>query len=141
MKKKSLFKIKITYNAPVTLTFCIICTLILLLGSTVLKKYSLIQNFFSVPGSSKSLVPFNFHSPLDYLRLFTHIFGHESFAHLLANFSFILLLGPLLEERYGSVILALMITVTALVTGVLNACLIPSPLMGSSGIADRKSVV
>jgi membrane associated rhomboid family serine protease len=49
--------------------------------------------------------------------------------------SFILLLGPLLEDRYGSGMLALMMTVTALVTGVINACFIPAPLAGSSGIA------
>ena len=49
--------------------------------------------------------------------------------------SFILLLGPMLEERYGSGILSLMMVVTALVTGVLNACFSTFPMVGSSDIA------
>ena len=71
-----------------------------------------------VPGSAKCPVPFNFKSVLDYVKLFTHVLGHVSWGHVMGNLSFILLLGPLLEERYGSPMLALMMTVTALVTGV-----------------------
>jgi len=134
MKKKFRFPLKLKYNAPVTITFFLICAAILICNN-IFKDLNITEKFFSVPGSSKSLVPFDWHSPLDYIRLFTHVFGHSDFSHLIANFSFILLLGPLLEERYGSAILALMMSVTALVTGVLTACLIPTPLMGSSGIA------
>ena len=42
------------------------------------------------------------------------------------------MLGPELEERYGSPVLALMLAVSALVTGVLNACLSPAPVFGAS---------
>lgn len=132
--KKS-FKIRITYNAPVILTFCFICTILFALDTYALKNIELIKNYFTVPGSAKCPIPFNFKSAIDYIKLFTHVLGHSSWDHLLGNISFILLLGPLLEERYGSAMIALMITVTALVTGVLNACLIPSPLLGASGIA------
>lgn len=128
-------KIRITYNAPWTLTFCLICALILVLDSTVLSGKNIMQTIFCVPGSPKSSMPFNLKSPFDYARIFLHIFGHENWSHFLGNFSFILLLGPLLEERYGTPSIILMSAVTALVTGVLNACFIPSPLMGSSGIA------
>lgn len=132
--KKS-FKIRITYNAPVILTFCFICTAVFVLDAFVFKSTGLIKNYFTVPGSAKCPVPFNFKSAFDYLKLFTHVFGHSGWEHLVGNLSFLLLLGPLLEERYGSAMIALMIAVTALVTGVLNACLIPSPLLGASGIA------
>lgn len=124
---------KITYNAPITLTFALICAAILLMNDLLLGK-NLIPAIFTAPGSQHSPSPFNWKSPLDYIRLFTHVFGHSDWNHLLGNLSFILLLGPLMEERYGSPTLALMLTVTALVTGVLNACIIPSSLLGASGI-------
>lgn len=130
MKKKW----HITYNAPVTLTFALVCAVILLLNDFLLKK-SLIPAIFTAPGSPKSPHPFNWQSPLDYIRLFTHVLGHSDWNHLIGNLSFILLLGPLMEERYGSPALALMMVVTAFVTGVLNACIIPSALLGASGIA------
>jgi membrane associated rhomboid family serine protease len=125
---------KITYNAPVSLTFALLCVVILLLNDFLLGKH-LIPAIFTAPGSAKSASPFNWQSPVDYIRLFTHVFGHSDWNHLIGNLSFILLLGPLMEERYGSPAIALMMTVTAFVTGVLNACAIPSSLLGASGIA------
>ena len=130
MKKR----FRVTYNAPVTLSFAIICTLILLLDQLVLNS-KLIPALFIVPGNAKAAVSFNWAVPLDYIRLFTHVFGHDGWIHLLNNLAFILLLGPLMEERYGSPMVCLMMAVTAFVTGVINVCFIPSSLMGASGIA------
>lgn len=127
-------KFKVTYNAPVTLTFALISVLILFLNETLFQKH-LIPALFIAPGCQGSGFAFNWHSALDYFRLFSHVFGHADWNHLLSNFGFILLLGPILEERYGSLILLIMILVTAFVTGIINACLIPAALMGSSGIA------
>jgi membrane associated rhomboid family serine protease len=47
----------------------------------------------------------------------------------------ILLIGPLLEEKYGSGKLLEMIIVTAIATGLLNAFLFSNSLIGGSGIA------
>jgi membrane associated rhomboid family serine protease len=117
---------RITYNAPVTLTLAITSSLILvadqLTGST------LTQTFFSV-GSTMDTSRF-----VDYLRLFAHVLGHADWGHLLTNFAFILLLGPILEEKYGSLTLLVMILVTALVTGLLNVLLLKTGLLGASGI-------
>ncbi len=129
MKKK----LKVTYNAPVTLTFAILCVLILLMNDFLLGKH-LIPALFTAPARIGKEGGFNYKSLLDYFRLFLHIFGHTDWNHLLGNFSFILLLGPLMEERYGSKMVALMFVVTAFVTGVINVCLIPNPLLGASGI-------
>ncbi|MBQ8678699.1 MAG: rhomboid family intramembrane serine protease [Treponema sp.] len=129
MKKK----LKVTYNAPVTLTFAIICLVILLMNDFLLGKH-LIPAIFTAPARIGTEGGFNYKSFLDYLRLFFHIFGHTDWNHLLGNFSFVLLLGPLMEERYGSKMVALMFVVTAFVTGVINVCLIPHPLLGASGI-------
>lgn len=130
---KSKLKFKITYNAPVTLTFVIICALLFLVDQKLLGG-KFIPSFLTAPAKSGVEGGFNPSSFAHYLRLFFHVTGHIDLNHLLGNLSFVLLLGPLLEERYGSKMLCLMMLVTALVTGVINSCLIPLPLCGASGI-------
>ncbi len=132
-KKSKAGKLHICYNAPVTLTFSLMATFVLLLDTYVIP--GLTGAIFTATGKIGSAFPFNWKSILDYIRLFTHVLGHADWSHLIGNLSFVLLLGPLLEERYGSRMLLLMMTVTAFVTGVLNACFIPSGLLGASGIA------
>ncbi|EPF26424.1 hypothetical protein HMPREF1221_01138 [Treponema socranskii subsp. paredis ATCC 35535] len=126
-------KIRVTYNAPVTLTFAVICTLIMLLDTYVFDRH-LAAALFIIPGGKYSSHPFDWKAPLDYFRLFSHVFGHADWQHLIANMSLVLLLGPIIESRYGSRVLALVITITALVTGVINACLITHPEMGASDV-------
>lgn len=133
-KKTSILKkIHISYNAPVTLTFALAAVFIMLLDT--LLKGTVIPSLFSAPGGAASPAPFNVRAPLDYLRLILHVFGHADWNHLVSNLAFILLLGPVIEERYGSAILSLMILTTSLVTGVLNACFSPLPMLGASDIA------
>ncbi len=118
---------RIKYNAPTTLTFTLISGLVLLLSGTLLP--GLTQSWFSTPA------PFRANQAQDYVRLFTHVLGHANIEHYLSNFSFILLLGPILELSYGSLSLLLMMAVTALVTGGLNVFLFPNTiLLGASGV-------
>jgi membrane associated rhomboid family serine protease len=117
---------RITYNAPVTLTFAITSSLVLVADQ--LTGSQLTARFFSVAGTMDT------RNIVDYLRLFTHILGHADWGHLLSNFAFILLLGPILEEKYGSMLLLLMILVTALVTGLLNVLFFKTGLLGASGV-------
>lgn len=126
-------KIRVTYNAPVTLSFAVICTVIMLLDVFLFNKH-LSNALFIIPGGRNSIHPFDWKSPIDYFRLFSHIFGHSNWAHLISNMSLILLLGPILEDRYGSPMLTLMMITTSLVTGVINACFITVPEMGASDI-------
>ena len=126
-------KIRVTYNAPVTLTFVVICTVIMLLDTYVFDRH-LAAALFIIPGGKYSSHPFDWKAPLDYFRLFSHVFGHADWQHLISNMSLVLLLGPIIESRYGSRVLALVITITALVTGVINACLITHPEMGASSV-------
>jgi membrane associated rhomboid family serine protease len=67
-------------------------------------------------------------------RLVSHIAGHQNWAHFMGNFTFILLLGPMLEEKYGSGRLLAMILFTGFITGVLNILFFSTGLMGASGI-------
>lgn len=117
-------RIRISYNAPVVLTFALLAVGVFILGEVVSKD--IIRDWFVAKPS--------LHRTSDYLGLVTHILGHANWQHLLGNFMLILLLGPLLEERYGSLSLLVMIVVTALVTGVLNLALFNTGLLGASGI-------
>lgn len=119
---------RIKYNAPTTLTFSFVCAVVLLLSQTLLP--SLTTALFMVPGKGG----FSAKDPLNWLRLFTHVIGHADWTHLISNMSFILLIGPILEQIYGSLSLWAMLAITALVTGVLNILLFPTALMGASGI-------
>lgn len=132
-RKSKSQRLHVTYNAPVTLTFSLMATAVLLLNQYVVPGVTSLV--FTAPGRVGSDFAFNWKNVFDYIRLFTHVLGHADWSHLIGNLSFVLLLGPLLEERYGSGMLALMMVVTAFVTGVLNACFISRGLLGASGIA------
>jgi membrane associated rhomboid family serine protease len=60
--------------------------------------------------------------------------GGADWNHLVGNFSIILLIGPILEEKYGSKKLLIMILVTALITAVINNIFLDSGVLGASGI-------
>jgi len=119
---------RVRYNAPVVLTFAFISAAVLVLSQTVFR--SLTEQWFMVPGKSG----FNPYSPRCWVTLVTHVFGHANWSHLVSNFSFILLIGPILEETYGSLSLIVMIFITALVTGILNVLFFPLGLLGASGV-------
>lgn len=116
---------RLNYNSPVILTYTIVSLIALLLGYwTNLNSTRL---FFTVYRSSLK-------DPLFYIRLFGHIFGHINFEHFLSNFTIILIVGPMLEEKYGSKRLLLMGGATALITGILNLLFSSYALLGASGI-------
>jgi membrane associated rhomboid family serine protease len=87
-------------------------------------------NWFMVPGKG-NFSPSSFRN---WVTLLSHAAGHSGWSHLFSNFSLILLIGPMLEESYGSLALLAMIAITALITGVLNVLLFLDPLYGASGV-------
>jgi membrane associated rhomboid family serine protease len=115
-----------TYNAPVTLTFALSAFAIRLFDA--MTGLPLTYVLFALPPG------FDWAEPLNYWRLVAHVFGHRDFTHLTANFAIILLVGPILEEKYGAKRLLIMGLITALATGLMNALLFPTGLMGASGI-------
>ncbi len=117
--------VRLTYNSPVILTFSLACVAIWLLGIGIPN--------FQVQFFSASPV-LSFSHPWTLIGLLTHCLGHANWNHLLSNLTLILLLGPLVEEKYGSRVLLVLIGITALITGVSNALLFNSGLMGASGI-------
>ena len=119
-------KMKITFNSPIVLGFAAIC-----LVATILNYITL--------GSSNQLLFMTYHSslssPMTYLRFLTHVFGHGDWTHFIGNISYILLLGPMLEEKYTSKVLVVVIAITAVVTGLINYVFFwQYALCGASGV-------
>lgn len=119
-------KLKITFNAPVVLSLAAISFIATLLN-------------YVTGGASGRVLFMTYHSPLSspmtWIRAFTHIFGHADWTHLIGNMSYLLLLGPMLEEKYSSQTLAGVIAVTAVVTSVVNYIFFPGiALCGASGV-------
>jgi len=123
MKQK---RIKIVLNAPVILTFALACLIVTGLG--IMSGGRIVQAYFMTYKSSMS-------SPLTYLRAFTHVLGHSGWTHFFGNISLILLLGPMLEEKYGQKRIIAIIAVTALATAIINTLFFPgTALCGASGV-------
>lgn len=122
MKKR----LKITFNAPVVLSIGAI-SLIALLLNNMTKGYTN-EMFFMTYRSS-------FVNPLTYLRFVTHVFGHADWEHFIGNMAYILLLGPILEEKYKSSNIVGVVFITAVVTALVNYFFFPTvALCGASGL-------
>ena len=70
-----------------------------------------------------------------YLRLMTYPFVHADMSHLVSNMTLLLVLGPILEERYGAKMLGVGMLVTAIVAGIFQIIFARgTALVGCSGI-------
>ena len=117
---------KIDYNAPVTLSFAIAALLALFLGWVTNGLTT--RELFCVYGSSWAY-------PLTYVRLFGHVLGHSGWQHFFNNVLYLLIVGPAVEEKYGSRNLLIAMIVTAFVSGAAHLVLAPgTALLGASGI-------
>lgn len=90
-------------------------------------------------GKITQIVFMTYHSsltnPMTYVRFITHIFGHSGWSHFIGNASYLLLLGPMLEEKYGSKELIEVIGITAIATGLVNYIFFWNVgLCGASGV-------
>ncbi|HZK27620.1 MAG TPA: rhomboid family intramembrane serine protease [Thermoclostridium sp.] len=117
---------RIHYNSPVILTYTFTSLIALVLG--YITNMVSTRLLFSVYKGSLGDIFF-------YVRLFGHVLGHANWEHFANNFLIILLVGPMLEVKYGSKSMIGMIAITAFVTGVLNVVSSNAVLLGASGIA------
>ena len=123
MKKR---KIIFQYNAPTTLTFSLLALAVLALdkftgGASTMKYFCV----YRAPLTD----------PLTYLRFFTHVLGHADLSHFTGNILLLLVLGPTLEERYGSRTILLTVVITSFVAGLVQYIFFPgTALLGASGI-------
>lgn len=119
-------KLKLSFNSPVILSFAILCFAAMVLNFVTRGLAN--QAFFSVYRSSLL-------SPLTYVRLFGHVLGHAGWEHFFGNITLILVVGPLLEEKYGSANMLFVILATALATGLVHFIFFPRlGLLGASGV-------
>ena len=119
-------KRSITFNSPVVLSFVII-------------SFGVMVANYLTAGLSNQTLFVTYHSsllsPMTYVRFFTHVLGHAGWSHYIGNMMYMLLLGPMLEEKYGSRALIEVILITGLVTGLVNWLLFPGvALCGASGV-------
>lgn len=119
-------KTKISFNAPVVLIFSFMCLLVTLLG--ILTGGQSTRALFMTYHSSLS-------SPLTYVRFFTHVLGHDGWNHFMGNVAYLLLLGPMIEEKYGSKAIVELIGLTAIITAFVNYLFFwHAGLCGASGV-------
>lgn len=117
---------RLQYNSPVILSFFFLSLLSLILGYITAGWTT--AGLFSVYRASLA-------DPLTYIRFLGHVLGHADFSHFLGNMLLLLVVGPPLEEKYGSRALLVGIIFTALVSGILQFLLFPhTVLLGASGI-------
>lgn len=119
-------KLKITFNSPVVLGFVFISFAVLVLG-------------YLTAGMTNEVLFMTYHSaltnPMTYVRFFTHVLGHSGWEHFIGNTAYILLLGPMLEEKYGAKRILQVIVITALTTGIVNYVFFWNvALCGASGV-------
>ena len=122
--KRTIFR-RIRYNSPVVLTFALASLAVLLLG---------MLTGDATTGLLFCVYRFSPGDLLGYFRLFGHVLGHADLEHYIGNMTLLLLLGPMLEEKYGSKALLLSIAVTALASGLVHCLLSGGALLGASGI-------
>ena len=118
--------LKISYNAPVSLTFALLSLL------------ALVANHFTGGWANYhlfSVYQCSLADPLAWVRFFGHVLGHSGYGHYIGNMVLILVLGPNLEDRFGSWNVLWAILFTALVSGLVQFIFFPgTALLGASGI-------
>lgn len=123
MKKRI---IKFQYNSPLVLTFALTSLVVLFLD--FVSSGWTTQTLFSVYRAPLT-------DPFTYPRFVLHVLGHANYAHYIGNMMMILVVGPPLEEKYGTKNLFWAIFLTALVSGLVQWLFFPgTALLGASGI-------
>jgi membrane associated rhomboid family serine protease len=115
---------KLKFNSPVILGFSIICVVVFALDKILAGH---LMSYFTLGHVS-------INNPVSLITLFTHVIGHANLEHLIGNLTLILLVGPIIEEKYGDMRTLLMMIITAFITGLLNMLFFNTGLLGASGI-------
>lgn len=111
-----------SYNSVVILSFFFICLIVLILNYLLKNK---VNEFFACRRGSII-------NPMTYIRMITCEFCHDGWSHFRNNFITILLIGPMLEEKYGSIHLLEMILITTLVTSIIHIIISKKASVGAS---------
>jgi GlpG protein len=114
-----------SYNSVVILSYFFICLIMLILNAISKNK---INNFLVIRRGS-------IFNPMNYVRLVLSGLCHSDWSHFRNNFLTILLIGPMLEEKYGSVHILQMIIMTSIISSLIY--LILHNNSGAIGTSDN----
>ncbi len=117
---------KLHYNSPVVLTYAIVCVVLLAINYLTADW---LNTLLLISYGDASLL-----NPLTYIRALLHVVGHADWNHLFGNMILMLLVGPAVEERYGSSNLLIMIICNAIITAIVNGLLSSAGIIGASGV-------
>lgn len=120
----NIHNIHFDYNSKVIITYLLICIIAWILNTLTRGKSN--KLLFESYRSS----PFN---PMTYIRMFTHSIGHRDWDHMVSNFLIILLIGPMIEEKYGSINLIIMFLITSFIIALFNIIFSNYSILGASG--------
>lgn len=125
MASKSKFKISIE---PVIILVISIITVTVFLLNRFIPSLKL-MDLFTSPTSAKGPYPFDFKSASAWARMILYIFGTKSLSSWIILIS-LFFLTPEQENNYGTFLIAIMIFLAAVFSGVLSACFLETPLSG-----------
>ena len=113
------------YNSVVILTYFFVSFFVLIINCITKGK----SNDLLFSSYRSSLL-----NPLTYVRMITHAIGHSNWQHFSSNFLYMLLIGPMIEEKYGTINLFIMMIITAVVIAIINSVISNKKILGASGI-------
>ena len=111
-----------SYNSVVIISYFLICLTILILNKLLKGK---VNRFLVFNGGSL----FN---PMTYIRLVTSGLCHSGWHHFRNNFILILLIGPMLEDKYGSIALLQMLIITTIICTIVHYIIYGHGAIGAS---------
>lgn len=111
-----------SFNSIVILSYFFICLVVVFLNFL---SHDKINDFFLFRRGSLL-------NPMTYFRLVLSGICHSNWAHFRNNFITILLIGPLLEEKYGSLNLLYMLIITTVVSSLVHLFIYDSGAIGAS---------
>ena len=98
-----------SYNSVVILSFFFICLLLLIIDYITRHKLS---HFLALKRGS-------IFNPMTYIRMISNSLVSKDWNHFRSNFLYILLLGPMLEEKYGSITILKMMLITSIASSII----------------------
>ena len=111
-----------SYNSVVIISYFLICLLVLIIDTISKGK---LNNFLTTRRGS-------LWNPMTYIRLVTSGLCHKDWTHFRNNFVMILLVGPLLEEKYGSISMLEMIIITTIASSLVHLFIYENGAIGAS---------
>lgn len=114
---------KFEYNSPVVLTFSLLAVAIYFID--IILPFNIMSNVFTCYGHI---------SVQGFFQLLLWPLGHGSFEHLAGNLTILLLIGPMIEKKYSSKTVLILMVVSAILIGGMQGLIFHSGILGASGI-------